>query len=108
MTTFDHKEINDVIHGRVRLAIMSCLASAPPEDSGETAGVDFTQLKQQINVSDGNLSTHMTKLEEAGYLEITKQFKGKRPQTICRLTSVGREAFLAYVAHLESLLPPKL
>ena len=104
MSNFNHKEINDVIHGRVRLAIMSYLASLQNDDcSGD--GVDFSHLKKSINVSDGNLSTHMTKLEEAGYLKITKQFKGKRPQTLCQLTDQGRAAFMAYLSHLESLLP---
>lgn len=101
MTNFDHKEINDVIHGRVRLAIMSFLASHGEEGDE----VDFTYLKKSINVSDGNLSTHMRKLEEAGYLEVTKQFKGKRPQTLCKLTALGRDSFLSYLSHLESLLP---
>lgn len=104
MTSFDHKGINDVIHGRVRLAIMSYLASLKNNDrSGDS--VDFSHLKKSINVSDGNLSTHMTKLEEAGYLKVTKQFKGKRPQTLCQLTDKGRAAFMAYLFHLESLLP---
>lgn len=100
MTNYDHKEIDDIIHGRVRLAIMAYLASQVDE-------VDFTLLKKSINVSDGNLSTHMSKLEAAAYINITKQFKGKRPQTLVELTSKGREAFLNYVTHLESLLPKK-
>ena len=104
MTNFDHKEINEVIHGRVRLAIMACLASQMKEDDTKN-GIDFSHLKESINVSDGNLSTHMTKLEEAGYLKITKQFKGKRPQTLCRLTPKGLAAFKDYLSHLESLLP---
>ena len=69
--------------------------------------MDFTHLKKSINVSDGNLSTHMRQLEEAGYLLVTKQFKGKRPQTLCTLTESGRAAFTAYLVHLESMLPPK-
>ena len=104
MVNFDHKEINDVIHGRVRLAIMSYLAS---HDEAE-CDIDFTHLKKRINLSDGNLSVHMSKLEEAGYLEITKQFKGKRPQTLCKITENGRAAFLNYLEHLESLLPTRL
>ncbi len=105
MATFDHKEINDVIHGRVRLAIMSFLASH--SGISDEGGINFTHLKKSINVSDGNLSTHMRKLEEAGYLQVTKQFKGKRPQTLCQLTEEGMSAFKAYLAHLESLLPPR-
>lgn len=103
MTSFDHKEINDVIHGRVRLSIMSFLLGQEEEDE-----VDFTMLKKSINLSDGNLSVHMGKLEAAGYLAITKQFKGKRPQTLCKITQEGREAFLDYISHLESLLPVNL
>ena len=105
MTSFDHKDINDVIHGRVRLAIMAFLASQ--KRAGDDNGIDFTHLKKSINVSDGNLSTHMRKLEEAGYLAVTKQFKGKRPQTLCQLTAEGRAAFTAYLAQLESMLPPR-
>ena len=111
MSNFDHKEINDVIHGRVRLAIMSYLASnmasnmARNPDDGEGNTIDFTHLKKLINVSDGNLSTHPSKLEAAGYLKVTKHFKGKRPQTLCQLTAEGLAAFKAYLSHLESLLP---
>lgn len=104
MSKFDHKEINDVIHGRVRLAIMSYLAREQAKAQEEN-GVVFGHLKKSINVSDGNLSTHMSKLEDAGYLKVTKRFKGKRPQTLCQLTPEGRTAFLEYVSHLESLLP---
>lgn len=98
MTNFDHKQIDDVIHGRVRLAIMAFLLS-------DGCDVDFTRLKKSINVSDGNLSTHMSKLEAANYIAVTKQFKGKRPQTLVKLTAKGKAAFAAYVAHLASLLP---
>jgi len=110
VSSYDHKEINDIIHGRVRLAIMSYLASHRDDnhsDSEIAAGIDFTHLKNSINVSDGNLSTHMRKLEEAGYLKVIKQFKDKRPQTLCQLTGKGLTAFKAYLSHLESLLPPK-
>jgi len=97
MSEFDHKQIDDVIHGRVRLAIMAYLASV--EES------DFGLLKSTVNVSDGNLSTHLRKLEEAGYLQVEKGFQGRRPQTLCRLTDQGRKAFSAYISHLESLIP---
>lgn len=101
MAKFDHKQIDEVIHGRVRLAIMAFLAV-------QDNAVDFTQLKKSINVSDGNLSTHMSKLEAANYIKLTKQFKGKRPQTLVKLTKQGSHAFVQYIAHLEALLPPKI
>lgn len=97
MGDFDHKQIDDVIHGRVRLAIMAYLASVEQSD--------FGLLKKTINVSDGNLSTHLRKLEEAGYLEVHKQFQGRRPQTLCRLTQEGRGAFADYISHLALLIP---
>jgi len=108
VTNFDHKEINDIIHGRVRLAIMSFLASQGGKTGTADGEVDFSRLKRLVNASDGNLSTHLHKLEKAGYLEVTKQFKDNRPQTLCRLTEHGLKAFTIYLANLEKLLPPRI
>lgn len=98
MSNFDHKEINNVIHGRVKLTIMSLLAARDDV-------VDFTFLKKTINVSDGNLSSHISKLEAVAYIKITRQFKSKRPQALVALTKLGREEFISYITHLESMLP---
>lgn len=97
--TFNYREINDVIHGRVRLSIMAYLSGA-----GEA---DFTLLRAKVGVTDGNLSVHMHKLEEAGYLDVKKIQAGARPQTLCRLTAKGREAWIAYIGQMESLMRPR-
>ncbi len=88
--------IDDIIHGRMRLGIMVYLADA------ETA--DFTELKSALDATQGNLSIHLTKLEEAGYVAITKRFVGKKPQTRISITPRGRQAFAAYVEALGALL----
>ncbi|GAB4526678.1 MAG: transcriptional regulator [Parvularculaceae bacterium] len=93
---FDYRRIDDVIHGRVRLAIMAFLSGA--------GGADFSELKTRLRVTDGNLSVHLRKLEEAGYVEVKKTFAGRKPRTICRISQKGAEAWAAYVKSLEGLL----
>jgi DNA-binding HxlR family transcriptional regulator len=88
--------LDDVIHQKVRLAVMSCLMA-----SGE---VDFNALKHALGVSDGNLSTHLTVLEDHGYIDVRKEFVGKKPRTTYTPTSLGRKAFEAYIAALEALV----
>ena len=83
---FDHAAINDAIHGRIRLGIMAYLSAASPAIFGE--------LKARVNATDGNLSTHLRKLEDAGYVEIEKRFEGRRPQTRVHLTESGHKAWL--------------
>ena len=96
MIPIDIGKIDDVIHGRVRLGIMTYLANA------ETA--DFNELKQALNATQGNLSIHLTKLEEAGYIEIVKSFLGRKPNTRVRLTKAGRKAFANYLTVIAELL----
>ena len=91
-----HDSIDEVIHQRVRLAIVSTLAGVE--------SLEFGELKAHLGLTDGNLSTHARVLEEAGYLEIEKSFKGRRPQTIYRLTRQGRAAFGSYVERLGEML----
>lgn len=98
MADYDYRNIDDVIHSRVRLAIMSYLMSAR-----ET---DFTELKTALKVSDGNLSTHLTKLEETGYVKQEKTFVGKRPQTRVSVTEGGEQAFKAYLDGLAAMIGP--
>jgi DNA-binding HxlR family transcriptional regulator len=86
-----------VIHSQVRLAVISILVSA--------RRADFNFLKKATGTSDGNLSTHLAKLEEAGYISVTKSFRGKKPLTTCALTEKGRSAFARYLKALESYLP---
>jgi DNA-binding MarR family transcriptional regulator len=88
--------IDDVIHGRVRLGIMVYLADA------EVA--DFNELKGALEATQGNLSIHMRKLEEAGYVAIEKGYSGRKPLTRIRITPAGRKAFATYVEALAGLL----
>lgn len=89
-------ELDRLIHERVRLAIVSALASAP--------SLTFAELKQILGTTDGNLSVHARKLEEAGYLNVTKSFAGRVPRTEYALTAQGRRALARYVSHMEDLL----
>jgi DNA-binding MarR family transcriptional regulator len=94
--TFDIGKIDDVIHGRLRLGIMAYLASA------ETA--DFNELKSMLQATQGNLSVHLRKLEEAGYVEIEKAFRARKPLTRIRITTKGRTAFTAYLDAMSKLI----
>ena len=89
-------ELDRLIHERVRLGIVSALA-----------GVDrlsFNELKSLLKVSDGNLSVHARKLEEADYISCTKSFDGRIPKTEYRLTAAGRRALERYLDHMEALI----
>ena len=88
-------DIDPVIHERVRLAIVSALAVAPE--------MSFNELKSTLGLSDGNLSAHATSLQRAGYIEIAKTFKGRRPHTTMRLTPLGQQAFRGYVETLRKI-----
>ncbi|MBL4793305.1 transcriptional regulator [Citromicrobium bathyomarinum] len=92
----DYRAIDDTIHGRVRLATMAYLSSAECADFGE--------LRARTGVSDGNLSVHLRKLEDAGYVAIEKRFEGKKPVTTACLTEVGREAWIAYLDRMKAML----
>ena len=94
--TSNFAELNTVIHSRVRLAIMILLLQS------ETA--NFTYLKKEIDVSDGNLSTHLKKLEEAKYIKIQKRFENRKPKTTISLTEKGRNALNEYTKNLEEYL----
>lgn len=93
---FDISGLDDVIHGRVRLGVVAYLASA------EVA--DFTELKDVLEVTQGNLSIHLRKLEEANYVSIDKNFVGRKPLTRVRLTDTGREAFSNYLKAMGRLV----
>ncbi|HYG28221.1 MAG TPA: transcriptional regulator [Caulobacteraceae bacterium] len=93
---FDIGRIDDVIHGRLRLGVMAYLANA------EVA--DFNELKSVLEVTQGNLSVQLRKLEEAGYVAIEKGFLGRKPRTRVRLTAAGRRAFAAYLEALGKLI----
>ena len=89
-------ELDRVIHERMRLAIVSALAA--------NESLSFNELKAMLGTSDGNLSVHARKLEDAGYIACAKSFAGRMPRTVYRLTSEGRKAFERYVNHLEALV----
>ncbi len=96
MADFDHTLIDDVIHSRLRLAIMAVLASV------ERA--EFSFLRKTVNATDGNLGAHLRKLEEAGYIGTEKLFVDRKPRTDCFLTELGRNAFREYVERLAGLV----
>ncbi|MDZ4691467.1 transcriptional regulator [Terricaulis sp.] len=96
VASFDIGKLDDVIHGRVRLGVMAYLADA---------GVaDFTELKTLLDVTQGNLSVHLRKLEEAGYISIDKSFLDRKPLTRVRMTEQGRGAFAAYLEAIAKLV----
>lgn len=88
--------LDDVIHQKTRLAIVSALAV---QDA-----LSFNELKDLLELTDGNLSVHARKLEEAGYLDCRKSFLGRTPHTEYRLTSKGRAALDRYLAHMKALV----
>lgn len=96
MSRFDHTTIDDVIHGRLRLGIMAYLSTVSP--------APFVELRTKVNATDGNLSTHLSKLEEAGYVKLDKRFVDKKPRTSVHLTPKGRKAWIDYLNKLQSLL----
>lgn len=96
---FNITEIDDVIHGRLRLGVMAYLSG-----SGHA---EFNELKAKLQASDGNLSVHLRKLEEAGYVEIEKTYLGRKPLTRVSITEKGRTAFITYLDAIEKLLPGK-
>lgn len=85
-----------LIHERVRLAIVSALAVS--------AELSFNELKALLDVTDGNLSVHARKLEDAGYVSCTKRFEGRTPRTAFALTAEGRAALERYLEHMEALI----
>src|SRR5262245_39186593 len=85
-----------LVYERVRLGIMSALAV--------NERLTFNELKSLFDVSDGNLSAHARKLEEAGYLECTKSFEGRRPKSEYRITATGRKALHRYLEHIEAVI----
>lgn len=89
-------ELDRVIHGRVRLGIVSALAV--------NGSLSFTELKDFLDTSDGNLSVHARRLEEAGYITCIKSFTGRVPHTEYRLTETGRGALTKYLDHMEALI----
>jgi DNA-binding transcriptional ArsR family regulator len=90
------KDLDPILHSQLRLAIMSLLITVKE--------AEFTFLKEKTNATAGNLSVQIQKLKDAGYIDVTKQFKDNYPQTICKLTQAGIHAFEKYVSDLQSYL----
>lgn len=90
------KELDPLLHSQLRLAVMSVLMNVDE--------ADFIFLKEKTEATSGNLSVQLDKLANAGYITVTKGFKGKRPQTVCRITDTGRRAFADYVDTLKQYL----
>ena len=89
-------KLERLIHARMRLAIVSALAVNP--------ALSFSELKAMLGATDGNLSVHARKLEDAGYISCRKYFKGRLPRTEYSLLRAGREAFERYLDHMDSLI----
>ena len=92
-------ELNETIHQPVRLRIMAALVTL---DAGNE--VDFTYLRDLLDVTDGNLGAHLRKLEEAGYIAVNKAFVERKPRTYVSATTTGRKVFKEHVVALESIL----
>jgi len=92
------KELDPILHSQLRLAVISLLISVKE--------AEFTFLKEKTNSTAGNLSVQINKLKDAGYIEVTKQFSNNYPQTICKITPRGIDAFEEYVKALQSYMNP--
>lgn len=88
--------LDRVIHEKGRMAIMSLLAASPE--------LSFTEMRNTLNMTDGNLSVHLRTLQEAGYVAVTKSFQERRPLTTCSLTARGRKAFANYIDLLSQIV----
>jgi DNA-binding transcriptional ArsR family regulator len=94
MTRF--KDLDPVLHSQLRLAVISLLVG--------TEMAEFTYIREQTGSTAGNLSIQITKLKEAGYIEVTKKFRNNYPLTICRITPLGKQKFIEYVNDLKEYL----
>jgi DNA-binding transcriptional ArsR family regulator len=96
MTRF--KELDPILHSQLRLAVISLLMG--------TEVAEFTYIREQTGATAGNLSIQITKLKEAGYIEVEKKFRNNYPQTLCSITPLGRNKFIEYVETLKDYLKP--
>ncbi len=97
MTRF--KELDPLLHSQLRLAIVSLLIGCDV--------AEFTYIREQTGATAGNLSIQITKLKEAGYIEVIKKFRNNYPQTLCSITSLGKQKFSEYVSSLKDYLSPE-
>ena len=94
----EFKELDPILHSQLRLAVISLLIGLKE--------AEFTFIREKTNSTAGNLSVQINKLKEADYIEVTKQFKDNYPQTLCRITPKGIDAFEQYVQALQSYMKP--
>jgi len=94
---YAYEGLDRIMHEKARLGILTSLASHPD-------GLLFNDLKELCSLTDGNLSRHLQALQEAGLVEVWKGYHNRRPQTLCRLSSEGRDRFLAYLEELEKVI----
>lgn len=99
VTSLGTGRLDDLIHQPVRLRVMATLVAA-----GARRRLDFTFLRDQLELTDGNLGAHLRRLEKAGYVAVQKTFVGRKPRTYLRATAAGRRAFAAHVQALEEVL----
>lgn len=92
---FDHTQINEIIHSRIRLSILAVLSTVDE--------IEFISLMKEVNTTKGNLSVHLSKLETEGYVNIKKQFVGKKPLTTCKISENGLSALKEYLDMVEEL-----
>jgi DNA-binding MarR family transcriptional regulator len=95
-TTLPTLQLDRIIHEKGRMAIMSLLAATPE--------LSFTEMRDTLSMTDGNLSVHLKTLQEAGYVAVTKSYRDRKPLTTCTLTKTGREAFTTYINLLEQIV----
>lgn len=96
MSAFNADDLDPVIHGKLRLGVMAYLASA--------GSASFTTLREKTGSTDGNLSTHLRKLEDEGYIKIAKSFENRKPLSLVRMTDKGREKWISYLGKMHELL----
>ncbi len=96
MNDFDYQQIDDTLHSRIRLAVVAALVSVNE--------AEFNFLKEMVKTTDGNLSTHLKKLEDAGYISSKKRFVDRKPQTKYKITERGKRALEEYINTIEKFL----
>jgi DNA-binding MarR family transcriptional regulator len=99
MIAFNHNELDEVVHAPVRLGVLAYLVTAGSED--------FTALRDRLDVTDGNLSIHLKKLEEAGYVGVVRKIIDRKTRTTVKITAAGRAAFVAYLDEIGKLARPR-
>lgn len=96
MSDFDYQQLDEIIHSRIRLAVMALLITVEE--------ADFVFLKEKVNATDGNMSVHLKKLEDAGYISVKKEFINRKPRSFYELTKKGKLAFETYLGQLEKMI----